>query len=160
MTRKRWINPTVDAFRRMPLFEGCRREELEMLGRFADEVIVPAGFALLREGELAQECFLLIDGAAEVRVGDHAVATAPPATLLGGQSMLSRTRRTASVSTTTQAHVFCFGARGFRQLLELPLVAERIFTAAGSLPECVLPAAIAAAEPRPSSAPLLAVDVA
>jgi CRP-like cAMP-binding protein len=127
MHRRKSINLSVELFRRMPLFEGCSRQQLQLVALVADEVLLPAGFALVREGERPRDCFIVIDGEAEVRVDGRQVATVAAPTLVGAQSLIDSTRRTSSVVTTTPTRVFSFGVRGFRQLMDLPLVAERIF---------------------------------
>jgi hypothetical protein len=52
----------VDAFRRATLFEGLSRKQLVQLARASEELEVPAGKVLCREGEVGQEFFVIIDG--------------------------------------------------------------------------------------------------
>jgi CRP-like cAMP-binding protein len=158
MHRRKSINPSVELFRRMPLFEGCSRHQLQLVALVADEVALPAGFTLVREGELPRDCFIVIDGEAEVRVGGQPVATVAAPTLVGAQSLNDSTRRSSSVVTTTPTRVFSFGVRGFRQLMDLPLVAERILVDRYSVPDCLRSAPLLPAIPRPDTAPLLAAD--
>jgi CRP-like cAMP-binding protein len=52
----------VDAFRRATMFEGLSRKQLVQLARASEELEVPAGKVLCREGEVGQEFFVIIDG--------------------------------------------------------------------------------------------------
>jgi CRP-like cAMP-binding protein len=64
----------LDHLRRVPLFAGIRGRELDELGRLADEIDVPDGKVLTREGETGHEFFIVQDGLVEVTVGGGRVA--------------------------------------------------------------------------------------
>jgi len=44
------MDPKLELLERVPLFAGIGRNELEEIGRIADEVDIPAGTALTHEG--------------------------------------------------------------------------------------------------------------
>src|SRR5689334_3050127 len=100
MRSRRHVNLTVDRLNSMPLFKGCRRRQLELLGYFAYEAVMAPGRVLVRQGELSLECFIVIDGAVEVRVDDRPVASVGANALLGVQSLRDRKRRESSATTT------------------------------------------------------------
>jgi hypothetical protein len=54
-------DPKIELLRRVPLFSQCRGEPLDLISRLADEVDVPDGY-LMRQGNIAQEFFLIVDG--------------------------------------------------------------------------------------------------
>jgi CRP-like cAMP-binding protein len=56
----------IDALKKAPLFEGLSRKELEELARFADDLEVPTGKVLTRQGDTGHEFFVLMDGEVEV----------------------------------------------------------------------------------------------
>ena len=157
MIRKR-INPSVDMLRRMPLFDGCSRRQLQLVGLVADEVLVRPGFSLIRQGEIPRDCFIVIEGEAEVLVDGLPVAAVGAPTLIGAQSLRNNTRRTSSARTTDTTRIFSFGVRGFHQLMDLPPVAERILSGRYAVPECLISAPLLPPIPRPNTAPLLAAD--
>jgi hypothetical protein len=61
-------------FRLMPLFHDCTDDELRQIDAVADEVAVPAGRVLIRQGELGREFVVIVDGEASV---ERDGATAP-----------------------------------------------------------------------------------
>ena len=50
----------------VPLFADCSRRELRELAETADEVVVPAGYTLTKEGAAGREFVIIVEGAAEV----------------------------------------------------------------------------------------------
>ncbi len=62
---------TLDAkqIEQMPLFSGLDKRERARVAQHADEVDVPEGKRLAREGDLAYEFFVIREGTAEVDVG-------------------------------------------------------------------------------------------
>ena len=56
------------------IFSGLTKGELERVSRWADEVSVPAGYELAREGQFAHEFFIIEDGAAAVVVNGDRIA--------------------------------------------------------------------------------------
>jgi hypothetical protein len=48
----------------VPLFADCSRRELRELAETADEVVVPAGYVLTKEGATGREFVIIVDGAA------------------------------------------------------------------------------------------------
>lgn len=156
MIRIRSINPSVEMFRRMPLFEGCTRRQLQVLALVADEVILRPGYELVRQGETPHDCFIVIAGEAEVSVDGQPIASVGAATLIGAQSLRNDTRRTASVVAVGSVRVFSFGRRGLGQLMDLPLVADRVLSGRSAVPECLISAPLLASQPRPYTASLLA----
>lgn len=131
------VNPTVDIFRSMPLFEGLRRRDLEAFGLGADEVRLPAGFALLTEGEIPQEFFVLVQGSADVLVGGHRVGRAGDGTVLGISSALGAYRRQASVVSTTPVRVLAFGLGEVRRFTGNDRLSARLRTEPARLPDCL-----------------------
>jgi hypothetical protein len=49
----------VQALKRAPLFEGLSRKELVLLARVTEDLELPAGELLCREGETGQEFFVI-----------------------------------------------------------------------------------------------------
>ena len=129
-----------------------------LVGLVADELVVRPGFTLIREGEIPRDCFIVVEGEAEVLVDGHAIAAVGAPTLIGAQSLRNNTRRTSSVVTSTQTRIFSFSVRGFRQLMDLPPVAERVLSGRYAVPECLISAPMLPPIPRPNTAPLLAAD--
>src|ERR687885_55807 len=63
------------------------------------------GEALVRQGEVGNELFLLLDGIVDVEVDDDVVAQIGPGALLGERALLEGGKRTATVWATTPIRV-------------------------------------------------------
>jgi CRP/FNR family transcriptional regulator, cyclic AMP receptor protein len=109
------------------LFSSLSGKEREQIARHADEVSVPAGTELAREGEFAHEFFVVQEGTAEVRRGDEVINELGPNDFFGEIGLLERDRRTASVIATSPLRVIVMFQREFRQMeRDYPEVADRI----------------------------------
>jgi signal-transduction protein with cAMP-binding, CBS, and nucleotidyltransferase domain len=60
-------NAKVELIKRVPLFSHCSKKELGMVAQIADEIDLPEGKTLMREGDRGREFFVLVEGNAEVR---------------------------------------------------------------------------------------------
>jgi CRP/FNR family transcriptional regulator, cyclic AMP receptor protein len=119
-----------EALRRVSLFATLSRGELEKLAGWTFEVEVPQGEDLIREGRLAHEFFVIEDGAVEVRRHGERIAELGPGDFFGEVALLGDGRRTASVTTTTEARLIVMSTSEFRRMeQELPEVAERVHAA-------------------------------
>jgi CRP-like cAMP-binding protein len=120
----------VEALRRAPLFEGLSRRELVQLARRSEDLEVPPGKVLCKEGELGQEFFVIVDGKAEVtRKGEH-VATRGSGEFVGEIALLEETPRMATVTAKTPLRFFVMTRKDFRQLVaENPSVERKVLRA-------------------------------
>jgi|SRR5215211_6151601 len=108
----------VEALKRAPLFEGLSRKELTQLARVSEDLEIPAGKALCKEGETGQEFFVLVEGEAEVRRKGKRVTTRGAGDFVGEISLLEDTPRTATVVAKTPLRVFVLTRRDFRRLVD------------------------------------------
>jgi CRP/FNR family cyclic AMP-dependent transcriptional regulator len=123
-------NAKVEALRRAPLFEGLSRAELVRLAEVTEDVEVPPGTALCREGQLGQEFFVIVDGEAAVTRRGRRVATQRGGDFFGEIALLETIPRTATVTASTALRFFVLGGESFRQLLdEAPSVERKVLRA-------------------------------
>jgi signal-transduction protein with cAMP-binding, CBS, and nucleotidyltransferase domain len=106
-----------DVLRRMWLFSECSEPELDLIASSAGEVAVPAGEALIREGELRREVFAVIDGAVEVRQKGRALPTKGGTELFGEIAAVSARPRTASVTAVSPVRALVVSEPSFSNLL-------------------------------------------
>ena len=112
------------------IFSGLTKGELERVSRWADEVSVPAGYELAREGQFAHEFFIIEDGAAAVVVNGDRIAELGAGDFFGEIGLLETERRTATVVATTPMELIVMFEREFRQMeREMPSVATRVRSA-------------------------------
>jgi CRP-like cAMP-binding protein len=130
----------VDALRHSTLFEGLSRKQLVQVARLSEDLEVPAGKVLCKEGEIGQEFFVIIDGEVEVTKNGKRVATRAAGEFFGEIALLEATRRTATVTAQTPLRFFVLTRRDFRQLIRdnpgverkvLQAVARRLIQVSG-----------------------------
>jgi CRP/FNR family cyclic AMP-dependent transcriptional regulator len=91
--------------RAIKLFDAFSEEEVHEVSPFADEVSVPAGKVLVREGDYSYEFIGIEEGTAEVtRHGEH-VADLGPGDFFGETGLLERSLRNATVTAKTPMRV-------------------------------------------------------
>lgn len=123
-------NRKVDLLRSVPLFSGCSKKELEQISRIADELDFKPGKALIREGAVGREFFVLVDGTAEVQRGGETIDTAGPGDFFGEMALLTDQPRNASVVTSSNVDALIITGRNFRSLMEgNPLIALKVMRA-------------------------------
>lgn len=111
-------NPKLKLLRRVPLFSQCRGEPLDLIMRLADEVDVPDGHTLMRQGDIAQEFFLIVEGRVRIERDGQAVRTLVAGDFLGELALLSEGRRTATAVTEGPARLLVITHQGFHSLLD------------------------------------------
>jgi CRP/FNR family transcriptional regulator, cyclic AMP receptor protein len=117
----------ANRLRGLDLFSGLSKHELDDVARLVDEVDVPAGKVLGREGEIAYEFFVIEEGTASVDLEGEHVAELGPDQWFGEIGLLSADRRTATVTATTPMRLAVIFGPNFRDLTRrLPELGERI----------------------------------
>jgi CRP-like cAMP-binding protein len=113
-----------------PLFAGCSKKELQLVASLADEIDLPAGKELTRQGAPGREFFVLLEGEVEVVRDGERIRTLGGGDFLGELALVSDIPRTATVTATTPIRTLVVHARDFRRLLhDEPVVADRVLQA-------------------------------
>jgi CRP/FNR family transcriptional regulator, cyclic AMP receptor protein len=107
----------VEALKRAPLFEGLSRKELVQLARVSEDVEVPPGKVLCKEGQLGREFFVIVDGEVEVTRDGKRVATRTGGEFFGEIALLEDIPRTATVTAKTPLRFFVLTRKDFRHLV-------------------------------------------
>ncbi len=102
----------------VPVFSNCTKRQLQEIGKVADELILPVGKVLARQGEVGFEMFILLDGTAEVTRDGQRVATVTVGDVVGELAVLSGHPRNATVTAETELGVLVLTHRGLDQLLD------------------------------------------
>ena len=123
-------NAKVELIRQVPLFARCNRKELAELASIADEVDLAAGRVLMREGERGREFFVLLRGSADVLRNGRKINQLGDGDFFGEIALVSRSVRTATVTTTGPSRVLVMHERAFRALLDhMPQIQIRVLEA-------------------------------
>jgi len=111
----------------VPLFAGLNKRERAALAARTDEIDVPEGKQLAREGEFAYEFFVITDGTAEVTRGDQHLADLGPGDFFGEMGILGAERRNATVTARSPMDVIVMTEQALRSLKrEEPEFARRL----------------------------------
>lgn len=115
----------IEALRGVSLFRDLRQRELELVAQLADEVDLPEGRVLMREGERGSEMFVIASGEARVEHGGRQIAVLGPGAVLGEMALIAEGPRVATATLTKPAHLFVLAHREFHSLMEdIPAVRE------------------------------------
>jgi CRP/FNR family transcriptional regulator, cyclic AMP receptor protein len=113
-----------------PLFAGLSRKELVQLARLADDVEVPAGRVLCKEGDRGREFFVVVEGTVDVAKKGKRLATLGAGDFVGEISLVEPMPRTATVTAKTPVRFFVLTPKDFRQMLdESPTVERKVLRA-------------------------------
>jgi CRP-like cAMP-binding protein len=124
--------PKERALSHVPLFAHCTDRELEFIASRTDEVDVPAGRELVRQGEAAESFYVLLDGEASVEVDGNPRPPLTPGDFFGEISMLDRGPATATVVTATPVRMMVMSHAQFRDAIKTnDDVLVRVMTAMG-----------------------------
>ena len=123
-------NSKIDLIKSVPLFASASKQGLAEIASIADEIDLPAGKVLIREGDAGREFFVLVDGTAEVERGGKQVASIGPGDFFGEIALVAKTPRNATITTTSPVRALVITDRAFRQLLDRsPQIAVSVLTA-------------------------------
>jgi CRP-like cAMP-binding protein len=111
-------DPKSRALGAVPLFAHCTSKELEFVASRTDEVNVPAGRQLVRQGQPGDTFYVLLEGEADVEVDGQRRPTLQPGNFFGEISMLDRGPATATVVTRTPARLMVMSHAQFRDAVK------------------------------------------
>jgi CRP-like cAMP-binding protein len=111
-------NEKVDVIKRVPLFAGCSKRELEQIAQIADEIDLAEGKEMTREGSRGREFFVLLEGEADVTKGGSSINKLGPGDFFGEIALISDSPRTATVTATSPVRALVITDRSFRRLLD------------------------------------------
>ena len=111
-------DPKLDLLHQVPLFERLGNAELRLLGQMADEVDVPAGRVLMREGDLGSQMFVIAEGRVAVERDGKAISELGNGDWFGEMALLSEGPRSATATATEASHLFVIAHREFHSLMD------------------------------------------
>ena len=113
--------------REFPMFSELSKKDISRMSSLMTGVTLDAGTELTREGEMSREAILIVEGEAEVMVGDETVASVGPGDFVGELGVIAGTLRTATVTATTEIVAQVLTRSEFNTLLdEQPEIARKL----------------------------------
>jgi CRP-like cAMP-binding protein len=123
-------NAKIELLRRTPLFSNCSNRELAEIAMIADEIDLPSGKALTRQGERGREFFILLEGEVEVRRNGRKLATRRAGDFFGEIALVSDRPRVATVTAVTPLRALVIRDMEFRALVRsAPQIALKVLEA-------------------------------
>jgi CRP-like cAMP-binding protein len=120
----------VEALKRAPLFEDLSRDELELLAQSSEDMEVAAGKVLCRQGEPAQEFFVIIEGEAEATKDGASLRTMRDGDFFGEIALIEDIPRTATVTAATPLRFFVLTRQAFWSMVDrMPDVERKVLRA-------------------------------
>lgn len=111
-------NQKVELIKRVPLFAGLSKKELEQIASIADEIDLREGKELTTQGKSAREFFVLLEGSVDVTKDGQRINQLGDGDFFGEIALVSRSPRTATVTATAPIRALVITDRAFRRLLE------------------------------------------
>jgi CRP-like cAMP-binding protein len=108
----------VKLIEKVPLFSKLSRKGLEDVAHLADEIDLPAGKVMAKEGDRGREFFVLLEGEAEVTKGAESVNRMGSGDFFGEIALVTHMPRTASVTAIGEVRVLVITERDFTGLLK------------------------------------------
>ena len=122
-------NGKIELLKRVPLFAGCSKAELREIAMIADEIDLRKGASLTKEGAAAHEFVVIVEGSARVTKQGKNLADLGAGDWVGEIALLTKSTRTATVTTTSPVRALVITDRAFRRLVhEMPAIAVKVLT--------------------------------
>jgi CRP-like cAMP-binding protein len=109
------------------MFSACSRKDLGLIARYADELTVQPGTAIIREGDSGREFYVIVEGKATVTRSGREVANLGPGGYFGELALLDGQKRDATITAATPVDLLVVGNREFATLLEdVPQITRKL----------------------------------
>jgi CRP-like cAMP-binding protein len=134
------LAPRLAALEQVAIFGPASRTALERLAAEAREIAVPAGSAIVREGEPADAFYVLIEGSVDISARGEArgperhIRTMEPVSAFGEIGLIERSARTATVTALESCSLYRIRGEAFLEALAAaPASGAFVETARGRL---------------------------
>jgi CRP/FNR family cyclic AMP-dependent transcriptional regulator len=112
------LDEKLELLKRVPLLSALGRREIQEVGKLAEEIDLPAGRVLMREGDTGREFYVLVSGAVAIERGGKPFRTIAPGDFFGEIALLSEGPRTATATTAESSKLLVLGHREFHSLMD------------------------------------------
>jgi CRP/FNR family transcriptional regulator, cyclic AMP receptor protein len=123
-------DPKVERLAQVQLFTACSKRDLSRIAVLAEEIQVPAGRVLMRQGDPGREAFVIADGRATATIRGKRSAKLGPGECFGEMALLHSAPRSATVTAESDMRLLVLGSREFSELIEtVPRVGRQVLAA-------------------------------
>lgn len=125
-------NRKIELLANVPLFAGLSKRELGDIAYVADELDLPAGKVLMREGDRGREFLVIESGTVDVTREGRPIRQLGPGDWIGEIALIADMPRTATVTTTSDARVLVLTDRAFAKLVrDVPSITYKVLRSLG-----------------------------
>jgi cAMP-dependent protein kinase regulator len=107
-----------DLLRKVPLFSDLSNKHLNEVARIADELEVPAGKVLVKQGDLGFEFVLILEGMVKVERDGKVINRLYANDFFGEIALIDKRTRVATVTAETKSKLLVVELGAFSHLLE------------------------------------------
>ena len=107
------ISPILSALADIAVFEGVPRTAMQGLALVAERELVPAGTVVVRQGDPADDFFVVVNGDLAVSTDDVVINRLSADDWFGEIGLITRAPRTATVLATTECELWRFPGEDF-----------------------------------------------
>jgi len=108
----------LEALGKVPLFALCTPKELRFIAQKGDEIEVPAGKVLIKQGQPSDTFYIQLTGESEVNVDGKVRRALEPGDFFGEIGMMDRGPGTATVTTLAPSRFFVMSHAQFRDAIK------------------------------------------
>jgi CRP-like cAMP-binding protein len=120
----------VDLLRGIPLFSECSRAELDAVARVTDELALPEGRVLMKQGARGRELVVLVEGDVAIERNGEQIAMRSGGDFLGELALVTGRARTATATATTDLRVLVLDGLSFDRLIrDVPTIGLKVMRA-------------------------------
>jgi MFS family permease len=126
------LRPRVGLLSELDLLADANRRALERLAAAAQEISMPAGQVVIREGDEADALWILADGELSVETGGRPLAPVTAPGYVGELGLLHGIPRTATVQTRLPSTLLRIGGPDFLSALQVSQPSPSLLSVAGT----------------------------
>ena len=117
----------IDMLERSPLWTGIGKEDFKAIIKVAKQHKFENGDTIVKKGEEGTGCYLVLDGAVEIRSNGNTLSRLGPGQFFGEMSVVDAQPRSADVVAVEPSRVLVLSAWSFKSLVsERPRIAVKM----------------------------------
>jgi CRP/FNR family cyclic AMP-dependent transcriptional regulator len=122
----------IDLLKSVPLFSECSKAELARIATLADEIAMPDGTVLIREGDVGREFFVIVEGTVRVTRKGRQLGDFGPGDYVGEVALVTGLPRVAGCVATSPVRLLVLSDSAFRGLIsQSPSIAVKVLKSLG-----------------------------
>ena len=125
--RRKSKDAKLELLGNVSLFSACSQANLSRIASLTEQITVPSGKVLTRQGEPGWEAFVIVEGKAKAGMRGRSSVPLGPGAFFGEMSLLDGGPRSATVTAETDMQLLVLDSRSFSSLLDdVPAVRRNV----------------------------------